>query len=293
MPALAQLRERTDLVGVVTQPDRPAGRGHKLQPTPVKAFALAHGLPVFEPLKLRAFAADLAALEPDVLVVASYGRIVPQAILDVPARGIAFNIHPSLLPLYRGATPLQTAIRDGARETGITIMAMDAGMDTGDILVQERTPLGADETYGALHDRLAARGAELLAVAIEALERGTLVRIPQAESNPPVDPGEIARTATHPLGKDDLRVDFGWPAQRIVDTIRSLAPAPGARATLEGEAVKIVRARLAHAGEPAFTTDGGMLVRAGDGAAVAVLDVVPPNRGRMSGAAYGRSVQLA
>jgi len=278
-------------VGVVTQPDRPAGRGHKLTPTPVKAFALAHGVPVFEPLKLRAFAADLAALEPDVLVVASYGRIVPQAILDVPTRGIAFNIHPSLLPRYRGATPLQSAIRDGVHETGVTIIAMDAGMDTGDILVQERTPLGPDETYGDLHDRLAARGAQLLAGAIEALERGTLARVPQADVGVPEC--EIVRTATHPLGKDDLRVDFAWPAQRIVDTIRSLAPAPGARATLEGEAVKIVRARVALAGEPALTADGGMLVRAGDGAAVAVLEVVPPNRGRMSGAAYSRSVQPA
>jgi len=278
-------------VGVVTQPDRPAGRGHKLTPTPVKTFALERGLPVFEPLKLRAFAADLAALAPDVLVVASYGRIVPQAILDVPARGIAFNIHPSLLPRYRGATPLQTAIRDGAPETGVTIIAMDAGMDTGDILVQERTLLGPDETYGELHDRLAARGAQLLAVAIEALASGTLVRVPQAAAGVPA--GEIARTATHPLGKDDLRVDFAWPAQRIVDTIRSLAPAPGARATLEGEAVKIVRARLALPGESALTADGGMLVRAGDGGAVVVLDLVPPNRGRMSGAAYGRSVQPA
>ena len=270
-------------MGVVTQPDRPAGRGHKLTPTPVKAFALEHGLPVFEPLKLRAFAADLAALAPDVLVAASYGRIVPQAILDVPARGIAFNIHPSLLPRYRGATPLQTAIRDGAQETGVTIIAMDAGM--------ERTLLGPDESYGELHDRLAARGAQLLAGAIEALASGTIVRVPQAAAGIPE--GEIARTATHPLGKDDLRVDFAWPAQRIVDTIRSLAPAPGARATLEGEAVKIVRARLALPGEAALTADGGMLVRAGDGGAVVVLDLVPPNRGRMSGAAYSRSVQPA
>jgi len=291
VPALARLLERTDVAGVVTQPDRPAGRGHKLTPTPVKAFARDRGLAVFEPVKLRAFASDLAALAPDVLVVASYGRIVPQAILDVPARGIAFNIHPSLLPLYRGATPLQTAIRDGATETGVTIIAMDAGMDTGDILVQERTPLGSDETYGTLHDRLAERGAALLIEAIDALEHGTLVRTPQASLGESI--GEIERTATHPLGKDELRVDFAWPAQRIADTIRSLAPAPGARAMLDGEAVKIVRARLAHPGEPALTADGGMLVRAGDGASVAVLEVVPPNRGRMSGAAYARSAQPA
>jgi len=291
VPALATLCERTEVVGVVTQPDRPAGRGHKLTPTPVKAYALERGLAVFEPLKLRAFASDLAALGPDVLAVASYGRIVPQAILDVPARGIAFNIHPSLLPLYRGATPLQTAIRDGAAETGVTIIAMDAGMDTGDILLQERTPLAADETYGMLHDRLAQRGAALLGEAIDALARGPLVRIPQASVA--ASAGEIARTATRPLDKDDLRVDFAWPAKRIVDTIRSLAPAPGARATLDGEALKIVRARLGIAGEPALTADGGLLVRAGDGAFVAVLEVVPPNRGRMSAAAYARRAQPA
>jgi len=291
VPALAQLLERTDVVGVVTQPDRPAGRGHKLTPTPVKAFAHERGLAVFEPLKLRAFASDLARLAPDILVVASYGRIVPQAILDVPARGIAFNIHPSLLPLYRGATPLQSAIRDGATETGVTIIAMDAGMDTGDILVQERTPLGPEETYGMLHDRLAERGAALLGDAIDALDRGALARVPQAAVA--VAASEIERTATRPLDKDDLRVDFAWPAKRIVDTIRSLAPVPGARAAIEGESVKIVRARLAQPGEPALTVDGGLLVRAGDGASVAVLELVPPNRGRMSGAAYARSAQPA
>ncbi len=291
MPALARLLERTDVVGVVTQPDRPAGRGHKLTPTPVKAFARERGLAVFEPLKLRAFAADLAALAPDVLAVASYGRIVPQAILDVPARGIAFNVHPSLLPLYRGATPLQTAIRDGATETGVTIIAMDAGMDTGDILVQERTPLAPGETYGTLHDRLAERGAALLIDAIDALDRGSLVRTPQASLG--IDPAAIERSATRPLDKDDLRVDFAWPATRIVDTIRSLAPAPGARATLDGDAVKIVRARRAAPGETGTTADDGVVVPAGDGGAVVVLELVPPNRGRMSGAAYARSAQPA
>jgi methionyl-tRNA formyltransferase len=291
VPALARLLERTEVVGVVTQPDRPAGRGHKLTPTPVKAFAREHGLALFEPLKLRAFASELVQLAPDILVVASYGRIVPQAILDVPASGLAFNIHPSLLPLYRGATPLQSALRDGATETGVTIIAMDAGMDTGDILIQERTPLGPEETYGMLHDRLAERGAALVIDAIDALERGTLARIPQSDVAEPA--AEIDRTATRPLEKDDLRVDFTWPAKRIVDTIRSLAPAPGARATLDGEAVKILRARPAQPGEPALTADGGLLVSAGDGTSVAVLELVPPNRGRMSGAAYARSGQPA
>ncbi|HMC45125.1 MAG TPA: methionyl-tRNA formyltransferase, partial [Caballeronia sp.] len=170
------------MVAVVTQPDRPSGRGHKLTPTPVKSAALALGLTVYEPLKLKVFADELRALDADVFAVASYGRILPQAVLDLPKTGISFNVHPSLLPLYRGATPLQTAIRDGCTETGVTIMAMDAGMDTGDILVQERTPLQPKETYGELHDRLALLGAQLLGDAIARLLNGTLERTPQSAS---------------------------------------------------------------------------------------------------------------
>jgi len=291
VPALERLAERTEIVGVVTQPDRPAGRGHRLAPTPVKARALELGLPVFEPLTLRPFATDLAALAPDVLAVASYGRIVPQAILDVPARGIAFNIHPSLLPLYRGATPLQSAIRDGRTETGVTIIAMDAGMDTGDVLVQERTPLGPDETYGELHDRLAVRGAALLLDALTALEAGHLTRTPQDAFR--IETSEIARTLTRPLGKDAFQLDFGWSAKRIVDTVRSLAPAPGARALVDGELIKILRARVARRGESSITSDGGIVLPAGDGEDVVLLEVVPPNRKRMSGAAFRRAGQPA
>ncbi len=276
---------------MVTQPDRPAGRGHKLTPTPVKARAAALGLRIFEPANLRGFASELAALAPEVLVVASYGRIVPQAVLDVPRRGMSFNIHPSLLPLYRGATPLQAAIRDGCTETGVTIIAMDAGMDTGDVLAQARTALGPDETYGELHDRLAVRGAELLIEVLAALEAGRLTHTPQDALG--YAPEAIVRTLTRPLGKDDLRVDFAWPAKRIVDTIRSLSPSPGARATLDGEPLKILRARLAHPGESRTTADGGALVAAGDGTGVVLLEVVPPNRGRMSGAAYRHAVQPA
>jgi len=287
VPALERLAKRTCVVGVVTQPDRPAGRGQKLTPTPVKARALEFGLATFEPLKLRAFASDLAALAPDVLVVASYGRIVPQAILDIPRTGLSFNIHPSLLPLYRGATPLQSAIRDGRTETGVTIIAMDAGMDTGDVLLQERTLLGATETYGELHDRLAARGAELLVGALDALEAGTLERTPQRSLG--IGDDAIAAALTRPLGKDDLRVDFAWPAKRVVDTIRSLSPVPGARALLDGEPVKILRARLARPEETGFTADDGAVVPAGDGDGVVVLELVPANRGRMSGAAYRRA----
>ncbi len=284
---LRRLAGRTEVVAVVTQPDRPSGRGHKLSPTPVKAAAQALGLPVHMPQKLKPFAAELAALEPDILVVASYGRILPQAILDLPSSGIAFNVHPSLLPLYRGATPLQSAIRDGRTRTGVTIIAMDAGMDTGDVLIAEPTPLGPAETYGELHDRLALRGAELVVTAIDRLAAGRLERIPQDALGIP--PDEIVATLTRPLGKDDMLIDWSRPAARIVDTIRSLAPAPAARAVVGGETVKILAARAAGAGESGITADGGFVERAGDGAGVVLLRVTPPNRGLLSGAAFARA----
>lgn len=272
---------------MVTQPDRPSGRGHKLAPTPVKAAALALGLEVRTPERLRPAAAELALLEPDIIAVASYGRILPQAILDLPRSGIAFNVHPSLLPLYRGATPLQSAIRDGRRETGVTIIAMDAGMDTGDILLQERTPLGVAETGGELHDRLAVRGAALLAAAVGRLADGTLERRPQAAFG--VDPAEIEATLTRPLSKDDMILDWTQPAARIVDTVRALAPVPAARALLGGESLKVLAARCARDTESGETADGGFVERAGDGRGVVLLRVTPPNRGAMSGAAYARA----
>ncbi len=177
-------------------------------PTPVKRAAQPAGLRVFEPPKLKPFVEDARALGADAFVVASYGKIVPQALLDVVP--IAFNVHPSLLPLYRGATPIQSAIRDGRSETGVTIIAMDAGMDTGDVLVQERTPIGPAETYGELHDRLALRGAELAVDALGRFANGTLAREPQSEVARRLGIGddEIAVTATRPLHKGDLDIDW-------------------------------------------------------------------------------------
>ena len=287
VPSLQQLAAKTDVVAVVTQPDRPAGRGHKPAAPPVKTAAAALGLPVHAPLRLGPFAADLRALGADIFVVASYGRILPAALLELPRSGIAFNVHPSLLPLYRGATPLQSAIRDGCQETGVTIIAMDAGMDTGDILVQERTLLDSAETYGELHDRLAKRGAELLGTALDRLEAGTLERTPQARLSIP--PERIAATLTRPLDKDDMTVDWSQPAARIVDLIRAFAPAPAARAVVGGEILKILAARPAREAEGGVTADEGFVERAGDGRGVVLLRVTPPNRSAMSGAAYARA----
>ena len=279
---------RHDVVGVVTQPDRPAGRGQKLVATPVKRAAEARGLRVLTPEKLKPFVDDARALGGDAFVVASYGKIVPQVLLD--AVPIAFNVHPSLLPLYRGATPLQSAIRDGRTETGVTIIAMDAGMDTGDVLLQERTPIGATETYGELHDRLALRGAEMALDAVDRYAKGTLVRTAQADMARQlgIADDEIERTRTRPLGKDDMFIRDGLSVTQMVDLIRSLAPAPGAR-TREGFVpygrAKILKAHVASDGpvippsmaDPGriISVEGKLWIEATDGL-VAVDEIVVP-----------------
>jgi methionyl-tRNA formyltransferase len=258
VPSLRVTAERTRLAGVVTQPDRKAGRGHKLTPSPVKSVALELGLPVFEPEKLRPFALELPSGF-DLFALASYGRILPSQLLALPRLG-SLNVHPSLLPQYRGATPIQTALRGGERETGVSIMLMDAGMDTGDIVCQERVAIQSGETYGELHDRLAHAGAQLLAKGFDLAAAGVLAHEPQR--------GEASVTA--PIRRSDLDVDWSWPAQRIVDHVRAYSPQPAARAMLDGESVKILRAHVA--------ADGS----------VAVDELIAPNRGRMSGAEFLR-----
>jgi methionyl-tRNA formyltransferase len=259
VPSLHVTAEKTDLAGVVTQPDRHAGRGHKLQPTPVKTAALELGLRVYEPASLKAFVAEFAQAPFDLFALASYGKILPQALLDLPALG-ALNVHPSLLPKYRGATPIQSALLAGESVTGVSIMLMDAGMDTGDLVLQEPIEINADDDYGALHDRLALFGADLLGDAIDLAEHGSLPRRPQS--------GEPS--VTRPIGKDDLVIDWSWPPQRIVNTVRAFSPAPGARAVIDGENVKLLRAHV-------------------EGDRVVIDELIAPNRGRMSGESYERS----
>jgi len=309
---LEAVAARHDVVGVVTQPDRPAGRGHKLVATPVKRAAEARALRVLTPEKLKPFVDDARALGADAFVVASYGKIVPQVLLD--AVPIAFNVHPSLLPLYRGATPLQSAIRDGRTETGVTIIAMDAGMDTGDVLLQEHTPIGAAETYGELHDRLAKRGAEMAVEAVDRYANGTLVRTPQSEVARQFgfSDADIAATVTRPLRKEDLVIDWRRAPADVVNLVRALAPQPLARSEFLDEPLKIVAVRavtldelanelggivgwhrgLHGAGKPGrellyavHGSDPDSPVTVPDGAVI-VDRVIPPNRGAMSGSAY-------
>jgi len=209
-----------EVLAVYTQPDRPCGRGHKCTPPPVKRLALEHGLPVLQPLNFKApdDVARLAAFRPDVLLVAAYGLILPQAVLDIPRLG-PWNVHASLLPRHRGAAPIQRSILAGDAETGITIMRMEKGLDTGPMLLKRATPISRDDTGGTLHDRLAAMGSKLAVEALELLGRGPVSPAPQDDSQ-----------ATHAvkLTKADSLIRWDLPVQSVHDRIRAMSPRPGA-----------------------------------------------------------------
>ena len=224
---------------VLTQPDRPAGRGMKLQASPVKQCALDHGIAVAQPRSLRldgkypedaAAARDaLLAAQADVMVVAAYGLILPQWVLDMPAKG-CLNIHASLLPRWRGAAPIHRAIEAGDAETGVTIMQMDAGLDTGDMLLVEKTPIAPTDTTAVLHDRLADLGGRMIVEALELAACGGLQPVPQ--------PAEGV-TYAHKIEKAESEIDWSLPAHVIGQRIRAFDPFPGASTALQGEAIKV------------------------------------------------------
>lgn len=281
VPSLEIAAVKTQLAGVVTQPDRPAGRGKKWRATPVKECARRLGIPVHEPEKAGGFAATLAGESFDLFLVASYGKLLPESLLRIPRLG-ALNVHPSLLPRYRGATPIQGALLAGDQETGVTIMLMDAGMDTGDVVLQERMPIAADESYGDLHDRLARFGALALSHAIDSACSGHLPRTPQRGK----------ATVTRPIAKNDLELDWNWDAQRIVNHVRAYSPAPAARARLLGVPLKILRARVGVMSRP-LTQPGDVVGLVGDSVTIScgegsvdVLEVIAPNRAAQSGAVF-------
>jgi methionyl-tRNA formyltransferase len=273
---------------VLTQPDRPAGRGMQLQPSPVKQVALAAGIPVHQPEKLRTpeQQAPLAAIECDVLVVAAYGIILPQAVLDLPRYG-CLNIHASLLPRWRGAAPIHRAIEAGDAETGITIMQMDAGLDTGPMLLKRVEPIQPDDTTGSLHDRLAWVGAELIVEALEALSAGKLKATPQ--------PAEGVTYAAK-IGKAEAAVDWTRPAIEIERAVRAFNPFPGAIATLDGTPVKLWRARAIDAtgtpGEVLLAEGAGVIVACGEGA-LCVTELQKPGARRMPAADFLRGMPIA
>jgi methionyl-tRNA formyltransferase len=221
-----------DVVAVYSQPDRPAGRGRKLAPSPVKQAALAAGIAVEQPESLKSVEAQqaLAAYSPDLLVVVAYGLILPRKVLAIPRLG-CWNVHASLLPRWRGAAPIQRAILAGDAESGVDLMQMEAGLDTGPVLLQRRTPIGRDDTGGSLHDRLAALGAEVLAEGLRRTLAGEhLVAAPQPEDGV---------TYAHKLDKTEAKLDFSRPAMELERQVRAFDPWPVAEAEIAGESLRI------------------------------------------------------
>jgi methionyl-tRNA formyltransferase len=261
VPALdALIAAGHTVLAVYTQPPRPAGRGHKEQPSPVQRAAERHGVPVRVPKSLRdaAAEAEFKALRADLAVVAAYGLILPKPVLDAPLRG-CLNIHASLLPRWRGAAPIQRAIEAGDAATGITIMVMEEGLDTGPMLLKESVPITAETTAGSLHDALAARGAKLVVRALAGLDSGALVPVPQ--------PAEGV-TYAKKIAKEEARLDWRAPAAVLERRVRAFNPVPGAWFEAKGERVRILRASVpaGHAGAPGTVLDDTLTIACGDGA---------------------------
>ena len=237
LPSLRALHQKGfNIQAVVTQPDRPRGRGRRPRPSPVKELAQSLGLVVLQPEKASApeFIHEVRAMNPDFLVVAAYGQILKQQLLDVPAI-MPVNVHGSLLPKWRGAAPIQRAILHGEAKTGITIMKMDAGMDTGPILLKEETPIREDDTFGTLHDRLADMGARLLIQALLGILDGRIHPVPQPDHG---------ATYAPPVAKEELEIRWQDPALLIHRKIRSLDPVPGAFTYLEGQRIRVYSPRF-------------------------------------------------
>ena len=230
--ALTCLIDQHEVIGVVTQPDRPAGRNRQLQQSAVKQVAVQHGIPVFQPEKIRREAAitELKQWSPDVYVVAAFGQILPQSVLDIPPHG-SLNIHASLLPRWRGAAPIQAAIRAGDSESGITIMKMDAGLDTGPILTQRAIPLAPDETGASLHDKLAQLGADLLIDTLPGYLDGSIQ--PQTQD-------EALVTTAPTIRKEEGHIDWTQPALTIERLVRAFTPWPGTSTHWQGQPLKVL-----------------------------------------------------
>jgi methionyl-tRNA formyltransferase len=277
---------------VVTQPDRPAGRGQALSAPPVKRAAIRHGVPLLQPARLGEpeVGAALRAAAPDLIVVVAFGQYLPRSVRDLPPLG-AVNVHASLLPRHRGAAPINWAIIRGEAETGVSIMRVEAAMDAGPILLQARCAILPEDDAGALHDRLAALGAQALTEALARIGRGEAVWRPQ-------DPARA--TVAPKIGDRDCRLDLAEGARALVDRIRGLAPAPGAYlGGATGRRLKVVRAAVAAGAGPAGIIlrleEPGLVVGTGaaDGGALALLEVQPEGKRRMSGAEYARGKRLA
>jgi methionyl-tRNA formyltransferase len=279
----AQASAGFQVIGAYTQPDRPAHRGNKLTPSAVKTLALAHNVPVFQPQTLRNAdaQAELAALNPDLMIVAAYGLILPQAVLDIPRLG-CLNIHGSILPRWRGAAPIHRAIEAGDSETGVGIMRMEAGLDTGAVLYELRTPIADADTTGILHDRLAQLGAQAIVHVTRGLARGEIfTETPQ--------PSE-GITYAHKIKTEEAKIDWHLPAAQIARKIRAFNPNPGCSGEIAGELVKIWEARVLDAkagvaGALLRADKTGLVIACGEGA-LEIVTLQKPGKNRVAGAVY-------
>lgn len=285
VPCLARLAEITEIIGVVTQPDKPRGRGQKLTPSPVKAFAMEKGFTVYQPAKIKTeeFTRILKDLQPDLMVVVAFGQILSQQILDIPAYG-CINVHASLLPRYRGAAPIQWSVINGEKLTGVTTMFMDAGLDTGDMLLKTEVPITEDMIAEELHDALMEAGADLLVKTVAKIADGTIQRIHQADADSNYAPM---------LSKETGHIDWTKPAWDIHNLVRGLNSWPGAYSILQGKTFKIWRTRVADAeavcepGEILELTKQGFLAGTGKGI-LEILEIQAPNKKKMAASDYVR-----
>lgn len=293
LPTLRALCESEHtVVGVVTKIDTPKGRGHHMMPTPIKVFATEQNIPVYQPntLKGQEFAAVLEELDPEMIVVVAFGKILPQNVLDYPKYGCV-NVHGSLLPEYRGAAPMQRAIIDGKKVTGITTMLMAAGLDTGDMLLKAEVEIGENDNFEDIHDRLADVGSKLLMETVEKLEKGEITPEKQDDS---------LSTYAAKIEKSDCLLDFSLDAKALHDLIRGLSPIPlSFTHTPDGKLLKIVASRVVDAEKTVKALPGTVLsvgedikVACGKGI-LSFLTVVPEGKGRMSAADFVRGRKIA
>ncbi|MBR2175962.1 MAG: methionyl-tRNA formyltransferase [Clostridia bacterium] len=275
----ALIEDGNEIVGVFTQPDKPKGRGYTLTPPPVKVTALENNIGVYQPTTLKDGKAFeiLKELAPEMIVVVAYGKILPKEIIDLPEYG-CINVHASLLPEYRGAAPIQWAILDGKKKTGVTAMYMDVGLDTGDMLLKSEIDIGENETADELHDRLSGLGAELIVKVVHGAEEGTLKREKQDDSQ---------SCYAKMLTKEMSKIDFSRSAKEIHDQVRGLNSWPSAVAELNGKRIKIHRTVLAEgSGEPGQVLSLSPLIAACGEGAVEIIELQPEGKKRMDAKAF-------